>query len=504
MSKKTKNKSVFTTKQKILMIIGILVILVTIIVIALNPTGKKRGFGENMVVEENDEFKSIKEVIEYFESEYYSSEISTEEGYDLDIKVSFKYNLYEGDESKETFFKNLYERIAIVTDKKSFRIIDESKNITIAIKCTSNGIYEVKINGETDFYRREDSKRSLKKNFKAEILNLSIDSPELKSLIDANWITKNADLGTVESSYYKYDVYFDEGYEIKTLQGKVYNIVFTKNYDGTVIDGFNVGANLKNVQANYGTTFEENGLLGYKTKDFYIWFSDDEISIYPITRIDYSEFEKLAKEYNENKNANDFMYKITDIWTDYDLYEYNENYVKISYANKGVQFQFSVEKPVGITLFENYKGELRNKIEDYPNIYYSFDKTLTGEREVERRDTKIFYDDCDYEDDPIHNSKEFQIICTVEGNEYKKVKIKSLNDKYPNNELDEYISINSYVWGDDTHLIYGVTNDGIYLYDAINRTIEKVTEGNEKFQITDYNRETNLLTYDNTGIKFDF
>ena len=57
------------------MIIGILVILVTIIVIALNPTGKKRGFGENMVVEENDEFKSIKEVIEYFESEYYSSEI---------------------------------------------------------------------------------------------------------------------------------------------------------------------------------------------------------------------------------------------------------------------------------------------------------------------------------------------------------------------------------------------------------------------------------------------
>ena len=33
------------------------------------------------------------------------------------------------------------------------------------------------------------------------------------------------------------DVYFDEGYEIKTLQGKVYNIVFTKNYDGTVIDG---------------------------------------------------------------------------------------------------------------------------------------------------------------------------------------------------------------------------------------------------------------------------
>lgn len=504
MSKKAKKRSVFTRKQKFLMIIGIFVVLVTIIAIALNPTGKKRVSGENMVVEESDEFKSVKEVIEYFESEYYSSGISAEEGYDLDIKVSFKYNLYEGDESKEVFFKNLYERIAVVTDKKSFRIIDEGKNITIAIKCTSNGIYEVKINGETDFYRKEDSKRSLEKNFKAEVLDLSIDSPELKSLIDANWITKNADLGTVESSYYKYDVYFDEGYEIKTLQGKVYNIVFTKNYDGTVVDGFNVGANLKNVQANYGTTFEETGLLGYKTKDFYVWFSKDEISIYPITRIDYSEFEELAKEYNENKNANDFMYKITDIWPDYDLYQSNANYVKISYANKGVQFQYSVEKPVGITLFENYRGSLRNNLEEYPNIFYSFDKTLTGEREVERRYTKIFYDDGDFEDDPIHNSKLFQLLFEKDGDEIKKIKIKSINNEYPNNELDELISINSYVWGDDTHLIYGVTNDGIYLYDAINRTIEKVAEGNGNFKITNYDRDTNLLSYDDKGIKLDF
>ena len=295
-NKSKKKRSVFTSRQKFLMIIAAFVILLTIIAIALNPTGKKKTVENNPVeTEKNDTLKSVQEVIEYYDSTYYSSEISSEEGYDLDIKVSFKYNLYEGDESKEIFFKNIYEKVAYVTGKKSFRIIDEDKDIIIAVKCTSNGIYEIKINGETDYFRKEDSKRSAKKNFRAAVLNLSIDSPELRNLIESNWSTDNIDLGSKEGSYYKYDIYFDEGYEIRNIQGKVYNIVFTKKYNGTVVDGFKVGTSLEKIEANLGKTYEENGLLGYKTNNFYVWFSDDEISIYPIRRNDYSEFEELAK-----------------------------------------------------------------------------------------------------------------------------------------------------------------------------------------------------------------
>ena len=35
-----------------------------------------------------------------------------------------------------------------------------------------------------------------------------------------------------------YDIYFDEGYEVRTIQGRVFNIVFTKKYNKPVIEGF--------------------------------------------------------------------------------------------------------------------------------------------------------------------------------------------------------------------------------------------------------------------------
>lgn len=504
-NKSKKKRSVFTSRQKFLMIIAAFVILLTIIAIALNPTGKKKTVENNPVeTEKSDTLKSVQDVIEYYDSIYYSSEISSEEGYDLDIKVSFKYNLYEGDESKEIFFKNIYEKVAYVTGKKSFRIIDEDKDIIIAVKCTSNGIYEIKINGETDYFRKEDSKRSAKKNFRAAVLNLSIDSPELRNLIESNWSTDNIDLGSKEGSYYKYDIYFDEGYEIRNIQGKVYNIVFTKKYNGTVVDGFKVGTSLEKIEANLGKTYEENGLLGYKTNNFYVWFSDDEISIYPIRRNDYSEFEELAKEYNEKKDANDFMYKITDVWTDYDLYDYNENYVRIVYANKGVSFEYSIENPVGIKLYENYTGELRDNIDDYKNIFYSFDKNLTGERELERRETKTFYDDGDPEEDPVHYSPKFQVLLTRHNDQMSKVKIKSIDGKYPNNEFDEMITITGYVWIDESNLIYGVSGEGVFLYNAETRETEQLIFGEDAYKIIDYDKETTTLTYDDKSVKINF
>ena len=47
---------------------------------------------------------------------------SNTNGYDLDIFVSFKYDLYENDKSNELYFTNFYEKIAVVTGFKSFRI----------------------------------------------------------------------------------------------------------------------------------------------------------------------------------------------------------------------------------------------------------------------------------------------------------------------------------------------------------------------------------------------
>ena len=101
--------------------------------------------------------------------------------------------------------------------------------------------------------------------------------------------------------------------------------------------------------------------------------------------------------------------------------------------------------------------------------------------------------------DPIHASKEFCIITTYNDDEsFGNVKIKSLNEDFPDYEFDDSFSFNIYVWADDSHLIYSKKNEGIYIFNAKTRENTKILEGKNEFKITDYDRENNILVYDET------
>ena len=57
----------------------------------------------------NKSLETVQDVVEYLESDFISMEDSKTEGYDIDIYVNFKYNLYEENISKEPYFQNFYE-----------------------------------------------------------------------------------------------------------------------------------------------------------------------------------------------------------------------------------------------------------------------------------------------------------------------------------------------------------------------------------------------------------
>ena len=497
--KKRKKRSVLSKKEKLFLIIGAIVIFLVILatVLTIGNKGKPIIGGSNSD-EINEVLTTVEDTVAYLESSFISMSDSNTNGYDLDIFVSFKYDLYENDKSNELYFTNFYEKIAVVTGFKSFRIIDSEKDIAIEVKCNSNGIYEVKINGEINYFRKKDSDISTQKIPKIETLNLEINSPALQEIINNKWNAKNAQIGSKESSFYKYDIYFDEGYEIRNIHGKVFNIVFTNKYNQKVVGGYKPGDNLEKIEEDLGECYKESGIIGYKTNSFYVWFSQDEISIYPIYKTDYTKFEELVKEYAKNPDANDFMYKVTDIWNDYSSYISNQNYVEICFANKGVKFQYSVAKPIGVEIYGNYTGDLKDEIGNIDHVYYRLDKNLTAEAEVSRLDNKRFYDDNDIENDPIHYSTKFQLLLDVTENGYNNVKIQSLDGEYPNNEFDETIKISTYVWADDYHLIYSVRGDGIYIYDARNRTTNNLISGQQEFNITNYDRHTNIIEYDDS------
>ncbi len=132
-----KKKKRLTKKEKIILIISGTFAFLIILGVAMLPTKIKQKPEETKTNENlSKELTNIEEIVTYLESTFISSEDSKKEGFDTDIYVSFKYSLYEREESKEIYFTNFYEKIARVMNFKSFRIIDNSKGITIEVKCS--------------------------------------------------------------------------------------------------------------------------------------------------------------------------------------------------------------------------------------------------------------------------------------------------------------------------------------------------------------------------------
>ena len=181
--KKTKKKGVLKKKEKIALAIAGIILFVIILGISLMPTRKRNNQEQKTNnTDLNRELSSVQEIVEYLEATYVSTEDSKASGYDIDIYVNFPYNLYEGEISKEIYFKNFYEKIARITNFKSFRLIDSNRKITIEIICENGKIKEVKINGETDYYQKTLSAKSKDNMLEFETKEFKINSPELQSL----------------------------------------------------------------------------------------------------------------------------------------------------------------------------------------------------------------------------------------------------------------------------------------------------------------------------------
>ncbi len=497
MKKHKKKKMSKENKTIIICIVLFLGLLITTIILISLSNKANKPQNNNLEIDLNQKLATIEDVTNYFDATYYSEKVSTEDGYDIDVYLSFPYQLYEEKKSKESYFKNFYEKIAIVCEFKSFRLIDENKSINISVKCSETGISEVLINGETEYFKKHDSKNSIENELKVKNINLKTNSQILIDLINAKWNAKNVKLGTQESTYNKYQIYFDEGYEIRIVNGKVFNIVFNSKYKDQVVDGYKVGTDLKEIEDKLGKSYTEQAILGYRTANYYIYFTKDEISIYPNYKFeDYDSFEKLLKEYGEKQDINEFLYELTDIWPDYDKYEYDTNYVEIWYTLKGVKISYNSVNPEGIQIYENYKGNLKTELPEFKNVYYKMDENLIMEKEKLRQMSTGMYDDSIKNENPILWSNKFIFRGDYKENSYRNVKIESIDNQYPNNEFDDTIQVYKYVWADDSHLIYSIQRKGIYVYNAETRETYTLIEGEDEYNITNFDRNTKTIEYD--------
>lgn len=352
-----------------------LILLVTIISVRnLILQARERANMETKVYTSVSDFKNIKEIVEYMGCTYIKQGKSTSELFDTDIYLKFKYALYTDEVSNEEYYYRMIALMLGFLNYESIRLIDQENDIVIAIQADNQKqeITNLLINGKSNYFANQETLKSIELYQTFDIAEIKIQAKEITDLIKNNWAIKEIEVGTKESSYNGYDIYFDEGIEVKTINKKVFNIIFTEKYENEVVNGIKVNTSFEEIKNILGNpTFNhENyidnkqkdiGYIGYKGKDIYIFFSENEISVYRVEPANITTgLADAIKSFNINADLRTFVSQITDMWPDYDSYGYNEDYVSLKYSLRGIKISFTPSE-AGVYVYNNYNGYIADE-----------------------------------------------------------------------------------------------------------------------------------------------
>ena len=539
-------------KIKRILIISAILLVVILVVRGMIIDNIERANQEEKVYTSISDFKSIKEIAEYMGCTYIKEKESTGEKYDVDIYLKFKYELYTDEASNEEYYYRMIALMLGYLNYQSIRIIDQESDIVIAVQANSQTqeIESLLINGQTNYFATQETLKSIEDYQTFDAVELEVQAVELEKLIQSNWTTKEVEFGTKESEFGEYEIYFDEGIEVKTINKKVFNIIFTEKYQKEVVNGITVNTSFEEIEKTLGTpTFDHKnyiehkekdiGYIGYKGKNFYIFFSENEISIYRIEQANTSTgLADAIKSFNTDGELRTFISRITDMWPDYDYYVYNEDSVRLEYTLRGIQIIFAPTS-AGIYIYNNYSGYIADGVtiesiikntELLPhNVNLHIDEDLVDKYEENR---KMIYNDR-YGNarmgTPDYSTEEFKIMVGEESisfistnRKYVNSKIKTKSDffiiysdtefmfndkdnklyKYDAKiqELQELAEDNNILTVNNKKILY-LANKGLYEYDLDNKALQQILQfENELTGMYDYDGENLIIGIKNTGI----
>jgi len=486
--------------KKLIIALIILIILLTISLL-LNKNNNNKKY-ENIT-----DFANSKEVIEYFKDDYITQKESTKEEYDIEIYVKFNTELKK---ENRYHFESLIQIITEVNKYKNILIIDEKNNIQISILCNQDNqlITQVLINNVENYFDKLESNDTIKNILNIENINLNLSNTQLENIVQNDWKIRNINLGTKESEYEGYDIYFEEGIKAKIVNGKIFNIVFTKKYTQDVLEGVNTTMDYEQIVNKLGNPTiysNETKVYGYKSDDIYIFFSDDEISVYPnINNENKNEVLEVISNYSPDKEQNLIIYEITEALTDYDkkIYSYD---AYLLYTLRGLEINITRQGELQILVYSNYKGNIledltineinnqnKSKISKY--VFLHLDKDLVFETERKRLISKQQIYKEAYDIYNISPDNKIGISYITDKNQNKiGIKIISLDDEHFNYKMS-INNLQSVIWLDNENIIFSQKKIGIYKYNIYTKELTNLIE--EKSDFSDLKIENGKLQYD--------
>lgn len=497
-----KIKAIVFTGIIVLAIILIFIVAVTIVLLNQDNTNKNINIHTG--------FQSIEEILKHYDCEYKNETYNEKREYPTEINLVFKCDLYENEESNEKFYNNLIQDIAKFLNYTNFKMLDTTREITVEVICAEGKIQIIKINGMVDYFIYMDSQLAVTKYKEIETTNLIPEAPTLQELINTSWAS-SINMGTRESIFQNYNICFDEGIEYRKIGSNIYNVIYTKKYTGPVINGLQVGMELRNIERSLGKApfkDEELNVVGYKGKDMYVFFTEDEISIYRNIEYDNTDFWNLCERFlNDDLDFKNFMNELTYLWKDYSEYTYDSDYMFISYPNRGIDVKLNYEEISGIVIYNNFSEDLNTTKQYLQHTEFVSRLQLDNVFEAEKRRIQkenLQEKTCEeFKQELKDNLKEGETLMQktsylydyyMEKDEYGytiATYFISRDGNNVNRELNE--PIDTYLWANDYYLIYSIPAQGIYLYDVINGVKIAITEEGENFKINSY--ENNILKF---------
>lgn len=495
-------------KVKRILIISAILLVAILVVRGMIMDAIERANQEEKVYTTISDFQSIKEIAEYMGCTYIKEQESTGEKYDIDIYLKFKYALYTEEVSNQDYYYRMIALMLGYVNYQNIRLIDQENDIVIAVTCDKENkkIADLLINGQDNYFGKTDTKNILENYENFQVVAMEAEAPILKQLIEKDWTEKEVDFGTQEATYNKYKIYFDEGIQTKIAGKKVFHLVFTKEYTGEVIKGIDVNSDeeaIKQVLGEPDFTLPRQEVIGYRGEEFYIFFnlSYKQIGIYRrqnTTEAEKEQLKRMLAQLSIDGNATVFASDMTDMWSDYDKFEYENGYISLQYSLRGIKFEANVTENNGLLLYTNYTGSLIKELQEGVEIPYTYviDEDLIFEIETKYEIYEYATRYSILENDA--ENQKFHIKDISTDSRYKELRILSVDGTHYN--FDFETKVNSYVWLDENNFAYSISNQGIYRYNILTKETQIILEGQEQFKLIEYSR--GYLKYDDKEILY--
>ena len=258
---------------------------------------------------------------------------------------------------------------------------------------------------------------------------------------------------------------------------------------------------------------DEENVVGYKGIDFYVFFTEKEISVYRNSTIDSDDFFALADEYIAGElDFRGFMNELTYIWPDYSEYTYNSTSVFITYPLKGVEIAINGDDINGILVYNNNKStmsKIKRYLEDTRFVgKLQLDLVFEAEkRRLEKENNLInkcdeYIKTIDEESKGIiGESLNYKFFANKDENGYiYEMKFISKDGQQPNRQLMD--GINSYLWLTNDYFLYSKENKGIFFYNLNTGRVQRIITGTDTYKLQSY--EDGVLKYDNKAVEIQF